>query len=157
MQLLKNSAMFYGTQGFITMFTRAIHWIQLNPATTTQFWLRSVLILATHLCLGHPSRLILLVFATKSSMHCSSLPFMLHALTLSSSPNIFRVIKSWRLWWAAHSACMWGSSAESWSKRSTCGWEDSIDISYCQVGCEVYLLDFSEKGVPLTAVHAILS
>jgi hypothetical protein len=35
-QLLKNFSIFYGTRGFITVFTRALHWF-LSYARSTQF------------------------------------------------------------------------------------------------------------------------
>jgi hypothetical protein len=62
MQLLKNFPAFYGTQRFITVFTRALHWslfwarsIQSIPSHSIS--LRSILILFTHLRLGLPSGL----------------------------------------------------------------------------------------------------
>jgi hypothetical protein len=62
-QLLKNFPAFYGTQRFITMFTRALYW-SLSSARSIQYIpshsisLRSILILSTHLHLGLPSGLL---------------------------------------------------------------------------------------------------
>jgi hypothetical protein len=53
-QLLKNFPAFYGTQRFIAVFTRALHWF-LSWARSIS--LRSILILSTHLRLGLPSGL----------------------------------------------------------------------------------------------------
>jgi hypothetical protein len=62
-QLLKNFPAFYGTRRFITMFKRALHW-PLSWARSIQsillypIYLRSILILSTHLRLGLPSSLL---------------------------------------------------------------------------------------------------
>jgi hypothetical protein len=65
-QLLKNFPAFNGTRRFITAFTRALHWsvswarsIQSIPS-----YLRSILILSTHLRLGLPNGLFLSGFPT---------------------------------------------------------------------------------------------
>jgi hypothetical protein len=61
-QPLKNFPAFYGTQKFITVFTRALHW-SLSWVTSIQsipfhpISLRSILILSTHIHLGLPSSL----------------------------------------------------------------------------------------------------
>jgi hypothetical protein len=60
---LKKFSAFYGTRRFITVFTRALHW-SLSWARSIQFtpshyiYLRSILILSTHLRLGLPSGLL---------------------------------------------------------------------------------------------------
>jgi hypothetical protein len=81
---------FYGTRRFITVFTRAHHrslsWprsIQSIPSHPIS--LRSILILSTHLRLGLPSGLSSSASAPISYMHSSSVPFVLHALSISSS------------------------------------------------------------------------
>jgi hypothetical protein len=70
-KLLKKFPAFYGTWGFITVFTRARHlslsWarlIQSIPPHPTS--LRSILILSSHLHLGLPSGLLLSGFPTKA-------------------------------------------------------------------------------------------
>jgi hypothetical protein len=61
-QPLKKFPAFYGTRKFITVFTRALHW-SLSWASSIQSiayhptYLRSILILSTHLSLGLPSSL----------------------------------------------------------------------------------------------------
>jgi hypothetical protein len=89
-QLLKNFPTFYGAQSFITMFTRTLHWslcwarsIQSIPSHCIS--LKSILTLSTHLRLGLPSGLFPSGFPPISYMHSSSLPFVLHALFISSS------------------------------------------------------------------------
>jgi hypothetical protein len=59
-QPLKKFSAFYGTRGFITVFTRALHWslswarsIQSTPSHPIS--IRPILILSTHLRLGLPS------------------------------------------------------------------------------------------------------
>jgi hypothetical protein len=61
-QLLKNFLAFYGTQRFITLFTRALHrslsWARsIQSIPSHPISLRSSLILSTHLCLYLPSGL----------------------------------------------------------------------------------------------------
>jgi hypothetical protein len=56
-QLLKNFPTFYGTQRFITVFTRALHWSlswtkSIQSIPPHPICLRSILILTSHLCLG---------------------------------------------------------------------------------------------------------
>jgi hypothetical protein len=75
--LLKNFPAFYGTRSFITVFARALHrslsrarWIQ--PVPSHPVSLRSILILSTHLRLGHLSGSILLAFPPISYIYSSS-------------------------------------------------------------------------------------
>jgi hypothetical protein len=77
-QKLKNFRTFYGTQNFITLFTRALHWslsrdrsIQLTPPHTIS--LRYILIISTYLRLGLLSGLFPSGFPTS----------ILHAFVLS--------------------------------------------------------------------------
>jgi hypothetical protein len=89
-QLLKNFPAFHGTRRFITVFTRALHW-SLSWATPIQstpihrISPRSILILFTHLSLCLPNFLFRSIFPPISYMNSSSPPFMLHALSISSS------------------------------------------------------------------------
>jgi hypothetical protein len=69
-QLLKNSPTFYGTRRFITVFTRALHcsltWARgIQSISSHPIYLRSILILSTHLLLGLPSGLFPSRFPTK--------------------------------------------------------------------------------------------
>jgi hypothetical protein len=57
-QPLKNFPAFYGTRRFNTVFTRALHWflfwaISIQSTPSHPISLRSILILSTHLRLGH--------------------------------------------------------------------------------------------------------
>jgi hypothetical protein len=88
MQLLKKFPSFYGTQRFITVFTRALHWplswtrsIQFTPLHLIS--LRSILILSTHVLVflvvflyGFPTNIL---YAFLFSL------FVLNALPISSS------------------------------------------------------------------------
>jgi hypothetical protein len=84
-QLLKNCPSFYGTQRFITVFTRAIHW-SLSWPRSIQFLqlhsipLRSILILSIHQRLGLPSGLFPSGFPTNILDVFFFYPFVLHAL-----------------------------------------------------------------------------
>jgi hypothetical protein len=68
-QLLKNFSTFYVTRKFITVFTRALHW-SLSRTRSVQsirpqtIYLRSILILSTHLPHGLPSGLFPSGFST---------------------------------------------------------------------------------------------
>jgi hypothetical protein len=61
-QLLKNFPAFYGTQRFVTVFTRALHWSlswarSIHSVPPHYVSLRFILILSTHLRLGLPGSL----------------------------------------------------------------------------------------------------
>jgi hypothetical protein len=76
-QLLKNFPAFYRTRRFITLFIRALHsslsWVRsVQSIPSHPVYLRSILILSTHLSLGLPSGLLLLTFPPISYMHSSS-------------------------------------------------------------------------------------
>jgi hypothetical protein len=104
-QQLKNFPIFYGTRGFITMFTRALHWslpwgrsIQSIPPYPIS--LRPILILSTHLRLGLPSGLLWL--SPISYMHPSLplscyMPCPSHSLWLDHSNYIWRRIQVMKL------------------------------------------------------------
>jgi hypothetical protein len=80
-----NFLAFYGTRRFITVFTRALHWFlilrQINPIHTTPSYLRSILILSTHLHLGLPSGLLPSDFST--NILYALLFFLIHATCLA--------------------------------------------------------------------------
>jgi hypothetical protein len=93
-QPLKNFPAFYGTQRFITVFTRALHW--------SLFWARSIQSIPSHpvslrsICsptyvLVFPMVSYLLAFPPVSYMHSFSPPFALHALPISSSTWSFKL------------------------------------------------------------------
>jgi hypothetical protein len=86
-QLLNKFPAFYGTQRFITVFTRALQWslswarsIQCIPSHPIS--LRSVLILSTHLRLGLSSGLFASGFPTKMLYSFLFSPFVLHVLPI---------------------------------------------------------------------------
>jgi hypothetical protein len=68
-QLLKNFPAFYGTRRFITAFTSAVHWSlswtrSIQSTLSNHIYLRTILILCTHLRRGLPSVLFPSVFPT---------------------------------------------------------------------------------------------
>jgi hypothetical protein len=88
-QLFKNFPAFYGTQRFITVFTRALHW-SLSWARSIQsippnpIYLRSILILSTHLHLGLPGGLSPAGFPTIILYAFLFTPSVLHVLPIWS-------------------------------------------------------------------------
>jgi len=72
---------------------------------------------------------------------------------LYCSPNIVRVIKSRRMRWVGHVACM-GEGRVLMGKpegkrplvRPRCRWEDNIGMDLQEVGCEGYGLDQTGSG-----------
>jgi hypothetical protein len=92
-QLLKNSRACYGTQNFIIVFTRTLHW-SLSWARSIQSILphpvsvTSTLIFYTHLHLGLPNGLFPSDFPQMSYIHCSSPQFLLYSLRLSSYVSV---------------------------------------------------------------------
>jgi hypothetical protein len=99
-QLPKNFPVFYGTQRFITMFTRDLHWslswarwIQSVPPYAIS--LRSILILSTHLLLGLPHGLFPSSFPTKIlyaflvSNHMCYMPCSSHCPWLDHSTYVW--------------------------------------------------------------------
>ena len=102
-QLVKKFPAYYGTQRFITAFTRASH-LSLSWAISIQFMANptswwSVIILSLHVCLGIPSVLFLSLFRTET----------LFSLTVCTSPfphtcYMARPSYSWldylnNIWW----------------------------------------------------------
>jgi hypothetical protein len=77
---------FMGSEGFIPVFTRTLHWSHLEPDQPSPY-LRSILILPTHLLLGLPSGLLPSVFPTKILYSLLFSPCVLHSLLISSYLN----------------------------------------------------------------------
>jgi hypothetical protein len=91
-QPLKNFPAFYGTRRFIAVFTRALHWSlywarSIQSIPSQPIYLRSILILSTHLRLGLPNGLSPSGIPTNSIYAFLFSPFVLHALPISSSLN----------------------------------------------------------------------
>jgi hypothetical protein len=89
-QPFKKFPEFYGTQRFVAVFTRDLHWslswassIQYIPSHTIS--LRTVLILFTDIRLGLPSGLFPSGFPANILYASLFSPFVLHALPISSS------------------------------------------------------------------------
>jgi len=102
-QIVKNFPAFYGTQRFITVFTRACHWSLFSAkwiqSTHSQpISLKSILMLSLYLCLGLLRGLFPLGFPTK--ILCTFLIFAMHAIWPSQLILLFHHPNN--KWWSAH-------------------------------------------------------
>jgi hypothetical protein len=105
-QSLKNIPIFHGTRRLITVFTRALHlslswtrWIQSIPPH--HIYLRSILILSSHLPSGLPSGLLPSGFPTKTLFALifgpCYMPYQSHPPSLHHSNYIWRRVQVTRL------------------------------------------------------------
>jgi hypothetical protein len=87
-QILRNSLPFYGTQRFITAFTRALlsQTNSVNNPPTNLISPRSVIILSTHLHLSHSMVYLILTFPPITYFHSSS-PHLCH-MPCQSHPQL---------------------------------------------------------------------
>jgi len=91
---------FYGTWRFITVFTRARHWILsrtrcIQSTPSHPISLRFILI-SSHLCLGLPNGLMPTIFSNQDLY--SFLPCMLHVLPISSWLEHLKIYEVYKLW-----------------------------------------------------------
>ena len=94
-QPVKKFPAFYGTRKFITAFTRARH-LSISSATSSPCpqptFCKLILVLSSHLHLGHPCCLFPSGFSPKPCIHLFSPPHVLHAPLISLFSN--------NIWWA---------------------------------------------------------
>jgi hypothetical protein len=77
---------FYGTRRYVTIFTRARYWSKSNQSTPPRsIYLRSILILPSHLCLDLPSGLLPSVLPIKTLCTFVYTPCVLRSLSISLS------------------------------------------------------------------------